>query len=41
MFRAKTTYGFLTTYDNTVSFRQEPSPGDPDKFILCCSNIIL
>jgi hypothetical protein len=40
MFRTKIKYGFLNTYDNTVFLRQEPSPGDHEKFILRCSSII-
>jgi hypothetical protein len=40
MFKTKTKYGFLTTYDKTVFVRQEPSLNNANEFILRCSNII-
>jgi hypothetical protein len=40
MFKSRTKYGFLTTYDDTVFLCQEPSPNDPNTFILLCSSII-
>ena|SRR5271154_2002399 len=40
MWNAKCTYGFMSTYDQTVFLKQDVDPSDPNKYALWYSNVI-